>query len=98
MHSILLAKTSDVSHLDLFGEEKMKYDSILNPTMHSLMVEKLAEKILLKQSNLQIDIPELLQGHQPKPKELIIVSRQVVTYLKNVPPTIPSLFEYSLFL
>ena len=65
-------------------------------------VEKLTEKIRLEQSKFEIDIAQLLQGHQPKPKKACYRKRdecisrlvlgydqsQIVEYLKNISPSI----------
>ena len=63
---------------------------------------KLTEKIRLEQSKFEIDIAQLLQGHQPKPKKNCYRKRdecisrlvlgydqsQIFEYLKNVSPNI----------
>lgn len=65
-------------------------------------VAKLAEKIRREQSKFEIDIAQLLQGHQPKPKKACYrklderISRvvlaydptQIYQYLKNLSPNI----------
>ena len=65
-------------------------------------IEKLTEKIRLEQSKFEIDIVQLLQGHQPKPKKACYRKRdecisrlvlgydqsQIGEYLKNISPNV----------